>query len=86
MLPKMDIFDLSYATKMNRYATTDVMTTFHSDQYIDLIKNITPENKAHYEDQLYRFNFGCDCPVMERLWDFCHTSASGSVFVSSLLA
>jgi hypothetical protein len=31
MLPKMDIFDLGYATKMNKYATTDVMTTFHSD-------------------------------------------------------
>lgn len=23
---------------------------------------------------------------MERLWDFCHTSASGSVLVSSMLA
>lgn len=62
------------------------MTTFHSDEYIDLIKNVTPENKNQYGDLLHRFNFGEDCPVMERLWDFCHTSASGSVLVSSLLA
>ena len=40
------------------------MTTFHSDEYIDLIRNVTPENRHQYEDQLYRFNFKEDCPVM----------------------
>lgn len=30
------------------------MTKFHSDDYIELIKNVTPENKHIYGDQLYR--------------------------------
>lgn len=86
VLPKMDVVDIDFAHSVNRAATEEVMTTFHSDEYIDLIKSVTPENKQQYEDQLYRFNFREDCPVMERLWDFCHTSATGSVVVSSLLA
>ena len=62
-----------------------MLTTFHSDEYIDLIKNLTPENKSNYEDQLYRFNFKEDCPVMERLYDYCLTYASGSCGTLSIL-
>ena len=39
ILPKLDIVNLDIATHMNRCATEEVMTTFHSDEYIDLIKN-----------------------------------------------
>ena len=27
-----------------------IFTNFHSDEYIDLIKTITPQNKHKYED------------------------------------
>lgn len=36
-----------------------MLTRFHSEDYIELIKNVTPENKFLYEDQLYR----CDLPI-----------------------
>ena len=62
-----------------------VMTKFHSDEYIDLIKIISPSNKCQHEDQLYRFNFGEDCPVMERLYEFCLTYSSGSVAGANLV-
>lgn len=39
---KMEIVDLDTAKVMNRAATEENMTTFHSDEYIDLIKNVTP--------------------------------------------
>jgi len=31
-----------------------ILTNFHSDEYVELIKNIHPTNKHLYEDQLYR--------------------------------
>jgi len=50
-----------------------------------LIKNVTPANKMLYEDQLYRFNFGEDCPVFDRLYEYCLSYTSGSVAGASLL-
>lgn len=61
------------------------MTTFHSDEYIDLIKSVTPENRKDYEDQLYRFNFKEDCPVMERLYDYCVSYTTGSICIFALM-
>ena len=60
-------------------AKEETLTTFHSDEYIDLIKNVTPENRGNFEDQLYRFNFKEDCPVMERLYDYCLSYTTGSI-------
>lgn len=46
---------------------------------MDVIKKVTPENRSAYEDQLYRFNFKEDCPVMERLYDYVLSYTTGSV-------
>jgi histone deacetylase 1/2 len=46
---------------------------------VDVIKKVTPENRSAYEDQLYRFNFKEDCPVMERLYDYVLSYTTGSV-------
>lgn len=46
------------------------MTKFHADDYIDFLREITPENIAKYSDQLLRFNIGEDCPIFDGLYDF----------------
>jgi len=32
----------------------NILTNFHSDEYVELIRQIHPSNKHLYEDQLYR--------------------------------
>jgi histone deacetylase 1/2 len=55
------------------------MSKFHSDDYVDFLKRITPDNMHEYSRQLQRFNVGEDCPVFDGLFEFCQISAGGSV-------
>eukprot|EP00981_Chlorochromonas_danica_P004293 scaffold865_cov160-Ochromonas_danica.AAC.12 len=55
------------------------MTRFHSDDYIDFLRLISPDNMADYVRQLQRFNVGEDCPVFDGLFEFCQIYASGSI-------
>ena len=75
------------------------MTKFHSNDYIDLIKSVTPENKHFFSDQLYRClifiksllfnfkidNFGKDSPVIERLYEFCCTYTQASLLAAKMI-
>ena len=38
---------------------------FHSDDYINFLRMITPDNMGEYVRQLQRFNVGEDCPVFD---------------------
>jgi histone deacetylase 1/2 len=62
-----------------RRATEGDMTKFHSDDYIQFLKMITPENMNEYSKQLQRFNVGEDCPVFDGMFQFCQISAGGSI-------
>ena len=55
------------------------MTKFHSDDYINFLRLVTPDNMHEYLRQLQRFNVGEDCPVFDGLFDFCQIYTSGSV-------
>jgi histone deacetylase 1/2 len=55
------------------------MCKFHSDDYIEFLKRITPDNMHEYHRQLDRFNVGEDCPVFDGLYEFCQISAGGSI-------
>lgn len=55
------------------------LTRFHSDDYINFLRLITPDNMGDYIRQLQRFNVGEDCPVFDGLYEFCQLSASGSI-------
>jgi histone deacetylase 1/2 len=55
------------------------MSKFHSDDYVEFLKRITPDNMHEYSRQLQRFNVGEDCPVFDGLYEFCQISAGGSV-------
>jgi histone deacetylase 1/2 len=55
------------------------MTKFHSDDYVDFLSTITPDNMLSYVNQLQMFNVGEDCPVFDGMYEYCRISAGGSI-------
>jgi histone deacetylase 1/2 len=55
------------------------LTRFHSDDYVNFLRAVTPDNMHEHLRQLQRFNVGEDCPVFDGLFEFCQISASGSI-------
>jgi histone deacetylase 1/2 len=55
------------------------MTKFHTDDYVNFLRTVTPDNMNEYSKQLTRFNVGEDCPVYDGMFQFCQISAGGSV-------
>lgn len=55
------------------------MTQFHSDEYIELLRLITPDNQHEHMRQLKRFNVAEDCPVFDGLFNFTQIYTGGSV-------
>ena len=55
------------------------MTQFHTDEYIDFLNKVTPDNMDQYQKEQGRFNVGDDCPVFDGLFEFCGISAGGSM-------
>jgi histone deacetylase 1/2 len=62
-----------------RLISPGAMTRFHSDDYINFLRVITPDNMSEYTRQLQRFNVGEDCPVFDGLFEFCQLYTSGSI-------
>lgn len=55
------------------------LTRFHSDDYVNFLKYVTPENMSESLRQLQRFNVGEDCPVFDGLFQYCMLYSSGSI-------
>jgi len=68
-----------------RLISATAMTRFHSDDYINFLKVITPDNMGDYTRQLQRFNVGEDCPVFDGLFELCQLYTSGSIGGASRL-
>ena len=50
------------------------LTVFHSDDYIDCLKNISVDQQDKYADHIAKFCFtmqGGDCPVFDHMYDYC---------------
>ncbi|KAI8910871.1 hypothetical protein EDD86DRAFT_203815 [Gorgonomyces haynaldii] len=60
-------------------ATFKEMTKFHSDDYIEFLYRVKPENTEEISKYQQKFNLGEDCPVWEGLYEFCALSAGGSI-------
>lgn len=62
-------------------AGKDVISRFHSDDYVDFLSSVSLETakEPSFHSQLQRFNLINDCPVFDGLFDFCQTSAGGSI-------
>jgi len=72
---------VSYADDVQRAkpATNLEMTQFHTNEYIDFLKRVTPDNMENFQKEQGRFNVGDDCPVFDGLFEFCGISAGGSM-------
>jgi len=55
------------------------MATFHSEDYIDFLNRVTPDNQHEFLEQLTRFNLAEDCPIFDGLFDFCRIYTGGSI-------
>ncbi|SAM05649.1 hypothetical protein [Absidia glauca] len=55
------------------------MTQFHTDDYIDFLSRVTPENMEQYQKEQAKFNVGDDSPVFDGLFEYCGLSAGGSM-------
>jgi acetoin utilization deacetylase AcuC-like enzyme len=60
-------------------ATPLEMTQFHTDDYIDFLQRVTPENLEYFRAEQAKFNVGNDCPIFDDLFDFCRISVGGSM-------
>lgn len=60
-------------------AHAEDMTQFHSDEYIEFLRLVTPDNQHEHLRQLKRFNVAEDCPVFDGLFRFCQLYTGGSV-------
>ena len=76
----MDVFTQEDITIDDSY-----FTKFHSIDYVDVIKNVNPDNYEKYKDSLHMFGFSGDSPVFDGLYDYCWLSTGGSVLGASLL-
>jgi histone deacetylase 1/2 len=55
------------------------MTQFHTDEYIDFLHKVTPDNMDNFVKEQSKYNVGDDCPVFDGLFEFCGISAGGTM-------
>ena len=55
------------------------LTQFHTNDHIDILAIVTPENMKFYSNEQVSYNVGYDCPVFDGLFKFYGISADGSV-------
>ena len=62
-------------------ATFNDLTAFHSDEYIQFLRDVTPENmqEPQFRTILDRFNICEDCPIFDGLYEYCQTYTGGSI-------
>jgi histone deacetylase 1/2 len=71
---KMDVY-------RPRLASAEELATFHSADYVDFLRRITPDNHHEYAEELARFNMSADgdCPVFDGLFAYCQSYTGGSI-------
>ncbi|WVQ93303.1 histone deacetylase RPD3 [Kwoniella sp. CBS 9459] len=69
---KMEIFRAKPATKRE-------MSQFHTDEYVDFLHRINPDNAQQFAKEQVKYNVGDDCPIFDGLFEYCSISAGGSM-------
>lgn len=69
---KMEIYRAKPASKYE-------MTQFHTDEYIEFLHKVTPDNMEQFTREQSKYNVGDDCPVFDGLFEFCGISAGGTM-------
>ncbi|KAI0637141.1 histone deacetylase RPD3 [Trametes polyzona] len=78
MLPKMHVLRA-------KRASAETMTRFHTDEYVNFLSKVTPENAQQLTYQGTRFLVGEDNPAFDGVFEFCTISAGGSVAAAQRL-
>ncbi|KAF1936948.1 histone deacetylase 2 [Clathrospora elynae] len=77
------IMNYGLYTKMEIYrakpASRYEMTQFHTDEYIEFLHKVTPDNMENFTREQSKYNVGDDCPVFDGLFEFCGISAGGTM-------
>lgn len=60
-------------------ATVLDLTRFHSPEYVQFLKRVSPANAEQYESLFNKFNIGEDCPVFDGILEFCSLYTGGSL-------
>ncbi|OCF54453.1 histone deacetylase RPD3 [Kwoniella mangroviensis CBS 10435] len=68
----MEIFRAKPATKRE-------MSQFHTDEYVDFLHRINPDNAQQFAKEQVKYNVGDDCPIFDGLFEYCSISAGGSM-------
>lgn len=69
---KMDLY-------MPQPASKEQLLEFHSEDYIDFLERVTPDNANKYIQSLRNFNIGDDCPVFDGFYDYSRLYAGASL-------
>lgn len=74
LYPKMDCYHC-------HPATAGEMAAFHSEEYVQFLSKITPDNLRQYSAVLQKFNAGdtTDCPVFDGLFEFTQLYTGASI-------
>lgn len=62
-----------------RKATREELAAFHSDDYLDFLQKVTPENASKFTESLQKFSIGDDCPVFDGVFDYASIYAGASL-------
>ena len=55
------------------------MALFHAVEYVNFLKEVSPENKDAYRDEQVQYSVGEDCPIFEGLYEFCSMYTGASI-------
>uniref|UniRef100_A0A0D9WGJ9 Histone deacetylase n=1 Tax=Leersia perrieri TaxID=77586 RepID=A0A0D9WGJ9_9ORYZ len=74
-----------------RPATESEIRRFHSPEYVDLLRDLTPESYDHgvlgrLKDDDHGLGGCIECPPFDRLWNYCRGYAGGSLAAARALA
>jgi len=61
-----------------RPATYEELRSYHTADFVDFLKRVTPDIAAASKNELYAFRLYDDCPIFDGLYDYCslYTGAS----------
>ncbi|PWN18495.1 histone deacetylase [Microstroma glucosiphilum] len=61
------------------------MTRFHTDEYIDFLERVNPDNGMALTGAGTRFLVGEDCPPFQSVFQFCSLSSGGSISAANAI-
>ncbi|KAI9830556.1 MAG: hypothetical protein M1819_005514 [Sarea resinae] len=61
-----------------RAATDEELAEFHTDEYLEFLQRVTPNNMLLQPD-LAQYNIGDDCPIFDGLYGYCTLYAGASI-------